>query len=175
MQMYEMYVLFPIHPNAADFAFRLPQVLIRGHIFLNSSLTESFGIGLLEAASCGLYVVATRVGGVPEVLPEDMIAFCRPEVASMVAAVGHAIKRVTLRPAQAFQPVEADTNDKHRELEETTQGKQQEQRWDPHAAHARVATFYDWEEVTRRTENVYDAVMRSEAISLWERIVRSVF
>ena len=42
-------------------------VLVRGHIFLNCSLTESFCIAILEAACCGLFVVSTRVGGVPEV------------------------------------------------------------------------------------------------------------
>ncbi|CAI7782995.1 unnamed protein product [Closterium sp. NIES-54] len=42
-------------------------VLVQGHIFLNSSLTEAFCIAILEAACCGLFVVATRVGGVPEV------------------------------------------------------------------------------------------------------------
>ncbi len=36
-------------------------VLVRGHIFLNCSLTESFCIALLEAASCGLFVVSTKV------------------------------------------------------------------------------------------------------------------
>lgn len=51
------------------------QVLVRGHIFLNTSLTEAFGIAILEAACAGLYVVSTRVGGVPEILPEDMISF----------------------------------------------------------------------------------------------------
>ncbi|KAI9914331.1 hypothetical protein PsorP6_007355 [Peronosclerospora sorghi] len=50
-------------------------VLCRGHIFLNSSLTESFCIAILEAAACGLFVVSTRVGGVPEVLPPDMVQF----------------------------------------------------------------------------------------------------
>ena len=77
-------------------------VLIRGHIFLNCSLTEvilaldsvilnaqsnvkflllnvqAFCIAILEAASCGLLVVATKVGGVPEVLPPDMIVFSEP-------------------------------------------------------------------------------------------------
>ena len=43
-------------------------VLSRGHIFLNTSLTESFCIAILEAASCGLYVCSTDVGGVGEVL-----------------------------------------------------------------------------------------------------------
>ena len=55
------------------------QVLTRGSIFLNTSLTESFGIAILEAACAGLYVVATRVGGVPEILPEDMISFANPD------------------------------------------------------------------------------------------------
>lgn len=44
-------------------------MLTQGHIFLNTSLTESFGIAILEAACAGLYVVSTQVGGVPEVLP----------------------------------------------------------------------------------------------------------
>ena len=46
---------------------------------MNTSLTESFGIAILEAACAGLYVVSTRVGGVPEILPEDMISFAAPE------------------------------------------------------------------------------------------------
>ena len=46
---------------------------------MNTSLTESFGIAILEAACVGLYVVSTRVGGVPEVLPSDMISFANPD------------------------------------------------------------------------------------------------
>ena len=46
---------------------------------MNTSLTEAFGIAILEAACAGLYVVSTRVGGVPEILPEDMISFAEPE------------------------------------------------------------------------------------------------
>ena len=54
-------------------------ILVKGSIFLNTSLTESFGIAILEAACAGLYVVSTRVGGVPEILPHDMISFANPE------------------------------------------------------------------------------------------------
>ena len=46
---------------------------------MNTSLTESFGIAILEAACTGLYVVSTRVGGVPEILPEDTISFANPD------------------------------------------------------------------------------------------------
>jgi phosphatidylinositol glycan class A protein len=49
------------------------EVLCRGHIFLNTSLTEAFCIAILEAASCGLLCVSTNVGGVSEVLPPDMV------------------------------------------------------------------------------------------------------
>ncbi len=66
-------LLGPIRPNDVR------SVLMRGVIFLNTSLTESFGIAILEAACAGLYVVSTRVGGVPEILPEDMISFAEPE------------------------------------------------------------------------------------------------
>uniref|UniRef100_A0A453K8Y1 phosphatidylinositol N-acetylglucosaminyltransferase n=1 Tax=Aegilops tauschii subsp. strangulata TaxID=200361 RepID=A0A453K8Y1_AEGTS len=66
-------------------------VLISGHIFLNSSLTEAFCIAILEAASCGLLTVSTRVGGVPEVLPDDMIVLAEPDPEDMVRAVRQAI------------------------------------------------------------------------------------
>jgi phosphatidylinositol glycan class A protein len=38
-------------------------------IFLNTPLTESFGIALAEAAMLGLFCVSTRVGGVEEAVP----------------------------------------------------------------------------------------------------------
>lgn len=66
-------------------------VLISGHIFLNSSLTEAFCIAILEAASCGLLTVSTRVGGVPEVLPDDMIVLAEPAPDDMVLAIKKAI------------------------------------------------------------------------------------
>ncbi|KAJ7513601.1 hypothetical protein O6H91_23G006000 [Diphasiastrum complanatum] len=71
---------------------RVRSILVRGHIFLNSSLTEAFCIAILEAASCGLLTVSTRVGGVPEVLPLDMIVLAEPVPADMVSAVGRAIQ-----------------------------------------------------------------------------------
>ncbi|GLT44050.1 hypothetical protein SLA2020_179680 [Shorea laevis] len=66
-------------------------VLISGHIFLNSSLTEGFCIAILEAASCGLLTVSTRVGGVPEVLLDDMIVLAEPDPNDMVQAIMGAI------------------------------------------------------------------------------------
>lgn len=55
-------------------------MLLRGRIFLNTSLTEAFCMALVEAAAAGLLVVSTRVGGVPEVLPSRDFARDRPLV-----------------------------------------------------------------------------------------------
>lgn len=64
--------------GALDFS-EVKNVLCRGHIFLNASLTESFCIAILEAACCGLQVVSTDVGGVPEVLPAHMVYLAKPD------------------------------------------------------------------------------------------------
>lgn len=52
---------------------QIPDILRECDIFLNTSLTESFCMAILEASSCGLQVVSTNVGGIHEVLPENMI------------------------------------------------------------------------------------------------------
>lgn len=39
-------------------------------VFVLPSLAESFGLVLVEAMSCGLPIVATRVGGIPEIVDE---------------------------------------------------------------------------------------------------------
>ncbi|CAN7069994.1 unnamed protein product [Brassica rapa subsp. trilocularis] len=67
---------------------RVRSVLVTGHIFLNSSLTEAFCIAILEAASCGLLTVSTRVGGV---LPDDMVVLAEPDPDDMVRAIEKAI------------------------------------------------------------------------------------
>lgn len=70
---------------------RVREVLARGHIFLNCSFTESFCIAILEAAACGLFVVSTCVGGVPEVLPPSMIRFAEPRADALVRAIEAAL------------------------------------------------------------------------------------
>eukprot|EP00916_Digyalum_oweni_P015741 GHVL01025814.1.p1 GENE.GHVL01025814.1~~GHVL01025814.1.p1 ORF type:complete len:125 (+),score=17.76 GHVL01025814.1:364-738(+) len=69
-------------------------VLTRGHVFLNSSLTEAFCISIVEAASCGLLVVSTRVGGVPEVLPSKMMRLAEPNAKDLTEALSNAILEV---------------------------------------------------------------------------------
>ncbi|CAD7695753.1 unnamed protein product [Ostreobium quekettii] len=78
-----------LHPAVPHSEAR--QILARGQIFLNASLTEAFCMAIVEAASVGLRVVSTRVGGVPEVLPLDMMILAEPEPNSILEAVDQAI------------------------------------------------------------------------------------
>jgi len=48
----------------------VPEILSSGDVFILSSLNEGFGIVLLEAMAFRLPIVATRVGGVSEVVED---------------------------------------------------------------------------------------------------------
>lgn len=103
-------------------------VMVRGHIYLHPSLTEAFGTVIVEAASCGLYVVCTRVGGIPEVLPSRMTAFAKPEEDDLVEE--------TLKAIAALR---ANTIRTER-------------------FHDQVKMMYSWTDVAERTERVYDGI-----------------
>ncbi|EDL42422.1 phosphatidyl inositol glycan, class A [Plasmodium vivax India VII] len=77
-------------------------VLQTGHIFLNASLTEAFCIAIIEAASCGLLVISTDVGGISEVLPHDMMILAKPNHLDLCAAVDSALERLKHVDSQAF-------------------------------------------------------------------------
>lgn len=103
-------------------------VMVRGHIYLHPSLTEAFGTVIVEAASCGLYVVCTRVGGIPEVLPQEMTTFAKPEEDDLVAATGKAIAALRSNRIRTER------------------------------FHDQVKMMYSWTDVAERTERVYDGI-----------------
>jgi len=72
---------------------KVRDVLVRGHIFVNTSLTEAYCMAIVEAASCGLQVVSTSVGGIPEVLPKSLILLVEPEIDAIYGAILVAIER----------------------------------------------------------------------------------
>jgi N-acetyl-alpha-D-glucosaminyl L-malate synthase BshA len=69
----------------------LPAVLRDSDLFLLPSDTESFGLAALEAMSCGIPVVASRVGGIPEVVTDGEVGLLAP-VGDVDAMAAHAVR-----------------------------------------------------------------------------------
>ena len=57
-------------------------------------MTEAFCVAMCEAVSCGLQVVSTNVGGIPEVLPSDMVELCQPNVEALCTGLENCIQNV---------------------------------------------------------------------------------
>lgn len=119
------------------------ELLTRGDIFLNCSLTEAFCIAIVEAASCGLLVVATQVGGVPEVLPPHMLRLAAPKPSAIADALRDVVPLARARPSAAF-----------------------------YEFHSQVEKMYSWMNVTVRTERVYDLIADTPVRSSLDRIKR---
>lgn len=105
-------------------------VLVKGDIFLNTSLTEAYCMAIVEAASCGLKVVSTKVGGIPEVLPESMIYLTEPNVASLITGIEQAMRDIKTGNILC-----------------------------PFKCNQMVRKMYNWMDITRRTEIVYDKIL----------------
>jgi len=61
-------------------------------LFLLPSAQESFGLAALEAMACEVPVVASRVGGLPEIIEDGITGFvCPPEAVEMMAERGAAL------------------------------------------------------------------------------------
>lgn len=86
-------------------------------------------MAIVEAASCGLQVVSTNVGGIPEVLPLDLIWLSDPSVDGLIQSVEKAIG-----DKLAGNVV------------------------DPFDAHARIKSYYQWDDIAKRTLKVYNTV-----------------
>ena len=54
------------------------EVLVGADLFLLPSATESFGLAALEALACEVPVIATRAGGLPEVVEDGRCGFLLP-------------------------------------------------------------------------------------------------
>nr|CAG4643170.1 EOG090X0515 [Ilyocryptus agilis] len=127
-------------------ALEQPEVhntLLRGHIFLNTSLTEAFCIAIVEAASCGLQVVSTKVGGVPEVLPPEMIWLAEPNVSAIVSALDKAISSHMSGTCMS-----------------------------PWASHEFISKAYSWFDVANRTQIVYDNLKQLPNLSTGQLLRR---
>lgn len=90
-----------------------------------------------------LLVVSTKVGGVPEVLPEEMIIFSEPNQHDLVSALSKAIHLV-----------------KSNSLDH------------PNEMHKEVSQMYSWKNVAERTQKVYKKVQLMKDTSFQTRLLK---
>lgn len=124
---------------------------MQGHIFLNTSLTEAFCIAIVEAASCGLLVVSTKVGGIPEVLPSDMIIFSDTDEDGIIPL--KLFIDLLSSIAIAIEKIEANEIN-------------------PDILHERVKSCYSWTKVASRTEKVYNSILNKPSRTLAHRFIK---
>nr|CAG4640817.1 EOG090X0515 [Eulimnadia texana] len=120
--------------------------LVRGDIFLNTSLTEAFCMAIVEAAACGLQIVSTRVGGIPEVLPPELTWLAEPNAADVAAALELAIET-----------------------------KQAGRNVDPEQSHQIISRIYNWADIAERTEKVYNNVQKQKSLTTGQLLRKFVF
>ena len=119
---------------------KVRDVMVKGQIYLNTSLTESFCIAIVEAASVGLYTIATDVGGVGEVLPEYMVRLVKPNKESIIKAIKETIKN--------YDKLKEKIKDNYQVLK----------------------NIYNWDKVAKKTKLVYQRALKKTDLSFITRI-----
>jgi len=110
----------------------VPTYLHKLDIYCALSRSESFGVAVLEASACGLPVVVSDVGGLPEVVVDGATGLVVER--ENLAAAAEAITRLALTPAMR-----------------TLMGQ---------AGRTHVRENYDWNDSVTIMENVYEKAAR---------------
>ncbi|ALC42814.1 CG6401 [Drosophila busckii] len=150
-------------------------VLVRGHIFVNTSLTEAYCMAIVEAASCGLQVVSTCVGGIPEVLPNSLILLVEPDVDAIYNAILVAIERHRRHESSCAETARSKRRRRKKGNVLPSAVPEPPKHADeavlcPYRCNELVETLYNWEDVARRTVKVYERVIKESAFTLSELI-----
>ncbi len=108
------------------------QLLQAANLLLLPSQTESFGLVALEAMASGVPVIATDVGGLPEVVEHGVTGFLAPvgDVAKMAEHAIHILSDCSV--CQAFS----------------------------RAARKRAAELFDYHDIIPQYEAVYERVLQ---------------
>ncbi len=78
---------------------RVPATLARADIFVNTSLIDNTPVSVIEAMACGLCVVSTNVGGVPDLIEDGVSGLLVPP--ANPSAMANAIRRLYREPGLA--------------------------------------------------------------------------
>src|SRR5262245_22747194 len=108
-------------------------------VFVCPSVYEPFGLVILEAMACETAVVASRVGGIPEIVVEGetgfLVDFDPNDAAGFAAGLASKIRALLDDPERARAMGEAGRR--------------------------RVVEHFDWESIAARTVALYDSVLKA--------------
>ncbi len=111
------------------------QLLTHAAVFVCPSVYEPLGIVNLEAMACGTAVVASRVGGIPEVVEDGVTGLLVPLGDGFEAGLAAALDTVLADPATARRMGEAGRR--------------------------RAVGEFGWDAVARRTVRLYEEVLKA--------------
>ncbi|WP_432154176.1 glycogen synthase [Streptomyces tricolor] len=110
------------------------QLLTRAAVFVCPSVYEPLGIVNLEAMACGTPVVASRVGGIPEVVADGRTGLLVDADGDFASGLARALDTVLGDPAAARRMGEA--------------------------GRARAVGEFGWDAVARRTAGLYEEILK---------------
>jgi glycosyltransferase involved in cell wall biosynthesis len=86
------------------FADNIPQILKSADLFVLASIKEAFGLVLLEAMAAQLPIIATKVGGIPEIITSNKNGILVEEknTEELVNAISQLLQNVPLRQKLAY-------------------------------------------------------------------------
>ena len=112
--------------------YREANVFVLPAIVDHKGDTEGLGVVLIEAMECGLPVIASNVGGIPDVVVDNVSGLLVPEKSPV--ALADAIKRLAEDPQLMVQLLEGARN--------------------------RIAEHFTWDNITRRQIEIYENLKR---------------
>lgn len=134
-------------------------------------------MAIVEAASCGLQVVSTSVGGIPEVLPPSLIILTEPNIDSVLSGLQRAIERhrkhrhhYHLNGHGPKPTVPTPSQPPKRRPKQKT--IVDDRVLCPFECNETVAQLYNWQNVAQRTERVYARVLHETDTSFGEKLRR---
>lgn len=150
-------------------------------------------MAIVEAASCGLQVVSTRVGGIPEVLPPDLIHLTDATVESLYKGLMTAIQK--LQAERKSSQISKYTNnssvngiihcnhngvknDRNRLNDDVNDMKRvdsyepapKKKVLCPYECNEILRRLYNWNNITERTERVYQRVLKEKDPPFGEKL-----